>query len=228
MKHMILALCLCLSAHPVFSAHLNRNLTPEEIAQCKSYYHSGKYFKDIEHKTNEAKAYLERQRLERKQKKLALILEIDDVALSQYQNWERLNFTHNTQALTVAKMLGNATAIAPVHALYQYALDHHIAVFFISQRPNTPEIMLSTANNLKNAGYLLWDELILQPIEKQQSVQEFKTQARQKIALEYDILLNIGTQEADVQGGFAEVRIKLPTVQTAVERMSAPTLSAFY
>jgi predicted secreted acid phosphatase len=180
--------------------------------QHKQYFESGAYFKEIEKKLFDGKEYLDRQLQQPRQNRLAIVLDIDETALSNYRHLERLSFTQNVPALTGAMMLANAEPIPAVLGLYRYATEHKIAVFFISSRPNTPEFLAVTMQNLKNAGYNHWQELILKPIEKDEiPVHEFKTNARRQIAAQgYDIVLNIGDQEADLQGGYAEVRLKIP------------------
>ena len=108
-------------------------------------------------------------------------------------------------------MLAGAQALNPVLDLYREAIDNNIAVFFVSERPNTPEIMSATSNNLRKAGFDKWQEIMLKPIDNDESIQEFKTKARRLIVAKgYDVLLNIGDQNMDLQGGFAEVKIKIP------------------
>ena len=179
--------------------------------QLREYYQSGKYFKDLESALQEAKSYLQRQTKQARPHPLAIVLDIDETALSNYHDLERLYFTRNTQALTGAYMLAGAQALNPVLDLYREAIDNNIAVFFVSERPNTPEIMSATANNLRKAGFDKWQEIMLKPIDNDESIQEFKTKAtRLIVAKGYDVLLNIGDQNMDLQGGFAEVKIKIP------------------
>jgi predicted secreted acid phosphatase len=189
-----------------------KKLTAEQQAQIKTYYESGKYFNEIENKLVDAKEYLDRQLQMERQNRIAMVLDVDETAISNFRHFERLHFTQNVIALTGAVMLANSEPILPVLNLYQYAISKNVAVFFISSRPNTPEIMITTANNLKKAGFQQWEELILKPLDKEEiSIEEFKTNTRRRITtLGYDIVLNIGDQEADLQGGFAQVRLKLP------------------
>ncbi len=189
-----------------------KTLTSQQRQEMKVYYESGAYFSEIEKKLVDAKEYLDRQLQQKRMNRVAMVLDVDETALSNYRTLERLSFTHNTSALTAALMLANADPIPPVLALYQYAIAHNVAVFFISSRPNTPEFLAVTDKNLKAAGYSKWDELVLKPIEKDEvSVQDFKVNTRRRItSLGYDIVLNIGDQEADLEGGFAEARLRLP------------------
>lgn len=202
---------LLLIALPI-EAKINNNLSNyPQNQQLREYYQSGKYFKDLELALGEAKTHIQRQAENSRSNRLAIVLDIDETALSNYHDLERLYFTRNSQALTGAYMLAGAEALAPVLDLYQEALANEITVFFISERPNTPEIMSATANNLRRAGFSEWGEVILKPIDNDESIQEFKTKARKHIIAQgYDILLNIGDQNMDLQGGFAEIKVKIP------------------
>lgn len=193
-------------------AKINNNLTNyPQNQRLREYYQSGKYFKDLELALEEAKTHIQRQAKRARSNRLAIVLDVDETALSNYHDLERLYFTRNSQALTGAYMLAGAEALIPVLNLYQEALANEITVFFISERPNTPEIMSATANNLRQAGFLEWGEIILKPIDNDESIQEFKTKARKQIMAQgYNILLNIGDQNMDLQGGFAEIKVKIP------------------
>ncbi len=178
----------------------------------KQYYESGLYYKEIEHLLVDAKDYLDRQLLQKRPNPLAIVLDVDETALSNYRGLERNAFTSNTSAVTAIMMQANAEPILPVLQFYQHAINKNVAIFFISSRPNSPELVDVTSKNLKNAGYSTWKELILKPLDKdKQSIQEFKTNTRRHIMAQgYDIILNIGDQQADLEGGYAEARVRLP------------------
>lgn len=185
-----------------------KKLTPEKL---KSYYESGQYYKEMGRNLNDAKEYLDRQLQSERLNPLAIVLDIDETTLSNYQDLERFGFTHNTQALTAAFMLGQSPAIEPVLNLYEYAIQRGVHVFFISERLNTPEIISKTVQNLKQAGYTKWDNLILKPLDSKQTDQEFKIATRRYIASQdYDIIMNVGDQDSDLKGGYAEIKVKIP------------------
>lgn len=212
MKHsslIVLALLfLSLGAQAKIANNLNNHPQGERL---RDYYQSGRYYKEMEQTLFEAKSYLRRQAKDNRPNQLAIVLDIDETALSNYQDLERLYFTRNPQALTAAYMLAGADPISPVLELYQEAINNNVAVFFVSERPSTPEIMSVTVNNLRKAGFEKWQEVILKPIDNDQSIQDFKTKARRHIAAQgFDIILNVGDQNSDLQGGYAEVKIKIP------------------
>ena len=102
--------------------------------------------------------------------------------------------------------------IAPTLDLYQFAQRHNVTVFFISGRPQTPEIASATSKNLRKAGYENWKALILYPLQDESlTIAKFKSQARKLIQEQgYDIVLNIGDQKSDLEGGYAETAILVP------------------
>lgn len=178
----------------------------------KQYYESGAYFKEIQKQLAEAQDYLDRQLRLKNTNRLAVVLDIDETCLSNYHAMERLSFTTNTSAISAIFMQANAQPILPVLQFYQYALNKNVAVFFISSRPNSPEFLAATTQNLKNAGFTAWEEIFLKPLAQDNlDTQTFKTATRKHItSLGYDIILNIGDQTADLEGGFAQARVKLP------------------
>ncbi len=205
-----LFLIALLGALPGFALATTQTAPSRE--QLREYYQTGKYHNDVENKIAAAKQYLDAQLEHPRPNKLAIVLDIDETALSNYRDLERLAFTRNTQAMTGAYMMGTAEPMLSTLHLYQYAIERGVAVFFISERPNTTELMTITARNLKAAGFEQWQELILKPLDNEKlSTQEFKTKARHHISLQgYDIILNVGDQESDLKGGYAEVKVKLP------------------
>lgn len=208
-RFFLLALLIfCVDVHAKIENNLNNH---PKGARLREYYQSGKYFTEMEQTLSEAKGYLQRQAKQPRPHRLALVLDIDETALSNYQDLERLYFTRNPQALTAAYMMAGAQPISPVLSLYQEAINNNVAVFFVSERPNTPEIMSVTVNNLRKAGFSQWEEVILKPLDNDQSIQEFKTKTRRHITAHgFDIILNVGDQSSDLQGGYAEVKIKIP------------------
>lgn len=186
--------------------------TPPQPSELKQYYDSGKYLQEVVKKTTEAQEYLDSQLRYARKGQLAMVLEVDETALSNYAALERMQFTQNGQALASTFMLGQGTPISPILALYEHALKNKIAVFFVSSRPNTPEMIDATVKNLKAAGYHDWQELVLMPVENSPAtIADFKTHARRHISAQgYEILLNISSHEPDLLGGYAEIKVKLP------------------
>ena len=138
--------------------------------------------------------------------KPAIVLDIDETSLSNYSGLVASNFSSAGTAIPAAA--GTGTAIAPTLALYKDARARGVAVFFVTGRPSL--IDAATQSNLKSAGYSNgWDGLQYKPTD--QGTEAFKSAARAAIeARGYEILLNMGDQESDLDGGHADRAFKLP------------------
>jgi predicted secreted acid phosphatase len=191
---------------------------------CKG--NEGCYAKDLDRQADLAIAYL-RQRTAhaRSDEKLALVLDIDETSLS---NWEEMRTADNDDPngddfgyiaadwnAWVAKK--EATAIGATLRVYHEAAKRGVSVFFITSRRQDEDPQkdqtAATAENLKAVGYDHWDGLALRgPHPKTQSVTDFKSGERRKIAQAgYHIILNIGDQMSDLNGDpQAECSVKLP------------------
>jgi HAD superfamily, subfamily IIIB (Acid phosphatase) len=138
--------------------------------------------------------------------KPAIVLDIDETSLSNYSGLVATNFAGAGTAGPAAS--GTGTALEPTLALYKAARARGVAVFFITGRPQ--EIAQVTADNLKRAGYDQgWDGLQFKPAD--QATAAYKAGARAAIERDgYTIVLNLGDQESDLDGGHAERAFKLP------------------
>jgi hypothetical protein len=126
--------------------------------------------------------------------KPAIVLDIDETSLSNYSGLAASNFSSAGTAIPAAA--GTGTAIAPTLALYKDARARGVAVFFVTGRPSL--IDAATQSNLRSVGY-------------NQGTEAFKSGARAAIqAKGYDIVLNMGDQESDLDGGHADRDFKLP------------------
>ena len=96
--------------------------------------------------------------------------------------------------------------IAPTLALYKDARSHRVAVFFVTGRPSA--IQSQTEGNLHAAGYDGWTGISFKPGG---GTEAFKSSERAKIERQgYDIVVNMGDQESDLDGGHADRAFKLP------------------
>jgi predicted secreted acid phosphatase len=86
-----------------------------------------------------------------------------------------------------------------------------VRVFFITGRPDRFNLRAATIKNLKEAGYDGWQELIMRPISSPGSVTEYKSKARGDIeGQKYKIVINVGDQQSDLDGGFAVKTSRVP------------------
>ena len=105
--------------------------------------------------------------------------------------------------------MGQATALAPTLGLVRRARELGVAVFFITGRPR--DLRPATERNLRTQGYVWQRVILLPPGAHFASAVDFKAPERRKIAeLGYTILLTMGDQQSDLDGGYAEKTFKLP------------------
>ncbi len=178
------------------------------------YHDSGEYQKDQSKVVDQAMLYLKNRLANEKKtnsdKKLAIVLDIDETSLSNYPDMLRLNFGGTFGEIDNAENHGNDPVIEPTLKLYNYAKANNVAVFFVTGRTDSSKD--PTMKNLVNAGYQKWDGLQLKPENyHEKSASIYKIGEREKIEkLGYDIVLNMGDQESDLMGGHADKTFKLP------------------
>lgn len=191
---------------------------PENLSCAKQsiimYYQSGKFETDVSHVVKDAEKYLlnridENNNLP-KPHKLAVILDIDETSLSNFVEHKKHDFAELSEFINDSYLKNDATVIKPVLQLYNMASRSGVDVFFVSSRPN--KLRAYTIKTLQNVGYVGWKGLYLpNEEEKQIGSQKYKTNIR-KILIEkgYDIVLNVGDQDTDLIGGYAERTYKIP------------------
>ncbi|HVE43795.1 MAG TPA: HAD family acid phosphatase [Gammaproteobacteria bacterium] len=188
---------------------------PDNIALTKkkllSYHDSQAYIKDLNDIIQEAIIYLKLRLKERNfTGKPAIVLDIDETALSNYKSIVELDFGGTLKEIRANQDKGEDPAIAPTLALYRFAKSQHVAVFFLTGRQEYERS--ATAANLKRAGYENWDGLILRS-KKEASLPAaaYKKAARAELEKQgYEIILNIGDQFSDLSGGHSDKAFKLP------------------
>ena len=105
--------------------------------------------------------------------------------------------------------MARAEPIRPVLALARLARDRGVDVFFLTGR--LERLRAATEANLRAAGFE-WTRLILKPDDlTTKSAADFKAPERKKLQDQgYTVIVNIGDQMSDLDGGFAERTYKLP------------------
>ena len=181
----------------------NLGLLKDEI---KTYYADGSY--EAEAKCVGAQA-MKQLKKHIGQPQTAIVLDIDDTSLLTYKHMLATDFGYNPKAWNIWAAKAEAPAIEPTLALVQQAHQQGTAVFFITGRK---EYLRSvTTQNLLNAGYSDWVELIMKPNNDKRTADAYKTAERKKITdAGYSIVVNMGDQLSDLSGGYAENTFKLP------------------
>ncbi len=182
----------------------------------RRYHDTGAYSRDLTREVKLAERYLLQRLKENKTsahpKKLAIVFDIDETALSNYSKMEHLDFGGTLNQERHLYKDGKDPVIKPTLNLFKLAKQNQVAVFFVTGRPEMDRVL--TVQNLHLAGYQNWDGLILENNRYHKSYQSaipFKSQARKKIIDQgYDIVLSMGDQASDLQGGYADQTFQLP------------------
>jgi predicted secreted acid phosphatase len=182
---------------------------PAAPAEIRAYHDSGEWNSDTTKQVSRAKTFVKgwlKAHRKPRPKKPAIVLDIDDTALSLYKCAEARDF----EDASLCAVQSNLPAVRQVRSLYKYARSRKVAVFFITGRPE-PLRELS-AKNLRSAGYTGKLDLTLKPTSyKDESVIPYKSGARKKIERRgYRILANLGDQRSDLKGGYSLKTYKLP------------------
>ncbi|WP_131781322.1 HAD family acid phosphatase [Legionella gresilensis] len=197
---------------------LNAVAEPPNLSWVKKeievYHDSGAYQRELTTVIEEARQYLLNQVALNKQrqtkKELALVLDIDETSLSNYDKLARRNFMGTREVIHNEILAADSAPIKPMLALYQDALKNGIKVFFVTGR--TESECDATQKNLLVAGYKDWAGLYCKPDNyNSYSIVKFKTKMRKLITEKgYTVVATIGDQYSDLLGGFAKKEFKLP------------------
>lgn len=182
--------------------------------QLIKYHDSGEYNADMAKVVKAAECYIT-SRLQEKdaaKKKYAIVLDIDETSMSAYKHMVEYDFGRPMPKFGEEIQKGDEEVIPSTLDLYNFAKKNNISVFFISGRPVSWYQL--TAANLNKAGYKNFDGLLLRPNnynDTYKSIVPFKSEMRKElVAKGYDILVNMGDQNSDLAGGFADHTYKLP------------------
>lgn len=201
----------------LFSPHTTRvsHEHSELITALIDYHDSGAYERDLAGVGEEALAYV--RALPPADTKQAMVLDIDETSL--FNQWSALvdpEYGYDPQAWDAWIADACAPAIESTLAVFEAARKRGIDVFFITGRhPDQEDV---TVKNLEKAGYGDFAEVYVEPRAKGRSdnlvfpeASAFKTATRWSITERgWEIVLNMGDQLSDVQGGFARKTFKLP------------------
>ncbi len=190
---------------------LNLAYVKQEFIQ---YHDSGEYDHQIEAVAKEVMYYLrfrinQNKRIKHPQR-LAIVFDIDETVLTNYPDMVRLNFGGTLQEIDQLESQGHDPAIPATQVLYRYAIQHGVAVFFITGRKEYERA--ATARNLAKVGFERYAGLYLkQNNYRGKSAATYKIAQRIKIEkMGYDIVENVGDQKSDLSGGHADMVFKLP------------------
>jgi acid phosphatase len=201
-------------ATPAFVATPSLVETKREVA---AYVDSGRYEAEVTAMLDQARAFLASRAA--RGGKLAIVLDVDETALSNLtslraNDWGFIvggpcDLPRGPCGLLAWIAMAQSPPIKPVLALARFARDRGMAIFFLTGRPE--RLRAVTERNLQAAGYE-WTGVLLKPDALNiPSAVDFKAAERRRLVAEgYTIVVNIGDQMSDLDGGFAERTYKLP------------------
>ena len=177
------------------------------------YIHSGLYDRDIwrmqRHGLSMLRTAYQNNSSSEKPQQLAVVFDIDETLLSNRKSMQHYGFGGDQQVFDHMVSAANASVIQPIAELYVWAKQHHMKVYLITGRPN--DLRKATIRNLHKAHLAHWDGLYFWPRHSKLSIQEFKSSKRQDIERGgVKIVLNVGDQMSDLNGGYAQHILKLP------------------
>lgn len=184
----------------------------EAKAAVRRYHDSGDYERELAMVANEAQTWIAARAARRSEhERLAVVLDIDETVLSNYPHMLAEDFGYHAEAWDAWVARAEAPALAPVWEVYATARRLGVEVLFITGR-REPRDRAGTELNLRRQGMGEYARLVMAPeAGPRLTAAARKTEMRRALAAEgFVIIANIGDQESDLAGGFAERRFKLP------------------
>jgi acid phosphatase len=194
-------------------AELHRDLTIPNMYLVKenmrAYHKSGQYAREIDTIAGQAQAYLEKNLPRCRDKKPAMVLDIDETVLSNYPHINEFDFGYIPKEWSAWILRGEAPALNGPRELFRYARQNEVSVFFITGRAEKERP--ATLKNLAREGFEGWQELVMKGDDDHTPTGVFKAEQRRRLTeAGYTILVNMGDQASDLEGGYAEAVFKLP------------------
>src|SRR5262245_50163836 len=182
-------------------------------------YQAGNYNDDIKLVLADARGHFE-QRADQVRRP-AIVLDIDETSLSNWQNIKANNFGFIKGGPCSEEpnlacgfdewiLKASAPAIPPTLEFFNSVIVKNVAVFFITGRRDSQR--QATLWNLDRAGFQGWARLITRSDDDHnETIVPYKSGERKKIENEgYTIIANVGDQQSDLDGGSAECTFKIP------------------
>jgi len=213
-NHLTLNLTLSLSFF-LFSCAtekpVNLSIAREEV---KQYYESGKFEEELNKVITDAKQKFDKAEFTDSS---VVIFDIDETALNNYGLAEQMGFGYVYELNKKWNAELKAPAIKQVKELYDFLLSKGAKIIFLTGR-NFPEYK-ATYDNLKLAGYTVFDTLITQmDNEREMTAKDYKSNKRVELTKNgYDIIGTVGDQWSDLEGEYHGIQIKIPNYLYLIE-----------
>lgn len=205
---LLLALAVALLAPLPAAPPRNLNLAKDEVYL---YINSGKYGRELTKVAVKAGKYLAKRVAKplKEGEKRAIVFDIDETTLTNLSHMTAHDFGYVPAVWKNWVASGQARAIVPVQLVYDVAVRNNVDVFFITARGESERA--ATERNLRQVGYATWARIYFKADDSEFPSRAYKTGIRRQIEADgYTIIANIGDQESDLAGGFAQRTFKLP------------------
>lgn len=199
-----LALASCASP-----THEPPNLFPLK-QQIRAYVDSGQYLRDVAEVAERAGRWLEKRAAIRSwAESLTVVFDLDETLFLNWPQLSRQDFGYVREAWDKWVESAEAPAVEPVREVYRTARRLGLDVIFLTGRPE--RMRAATERNLRAIECAEYALLICRPEEARGTSAAFKTAERAKLAAAGRVIIaNLGDQQSDLTGGFAERTFKLP------------------
>lgn len=187
---------------------------PQNLSTLKreigAYVESGRYRQEVDAVAAEARSWIA-ERAARGGSWLTVVFDLDETLLDNWPHIRAMDFGYVVPEWERWVDEAKAPAIEPVREVYREARRRGVDVVYITGRAERGRA--GTERNLRAIDCADYVALICKPDADQGSSAAYKTAARQNLVREgRTIIANIGDQESDLVGGFAERVFKLPNV----------------
>lgn len=142
--------------------------------------------------------------------KLAIVLDVDETAVSNIAQLRGSTYCFVREDWNEWVDVGVPVELPGIRSLYDYARKHDVAVVFLSGRKESQRE--DTERVLKAAGLGDWERVLLrEPSEDKLTAAEFKSARRAQLEAEgFTVVLTVGDQQSDLDGGHAEHAVLIP------------------
>lgn len=178
------------------------NYLPNDPSQgtraLKAFYNSGSYYTVFSEITASARDYIDRTlpTIDVNKEDIA-IFDIDDTALSTWEILNKGDFTWDPQRFRDFVLGAKCKRLEPALSLFNYLRSHNIPVVFVTSRSD--DLREATERNLKDEGFVGYQQLIMRPSDSSDSAKVFKDRIRTRLRdAGKSIVLSIGDHLEDL------------------------------
>ncbi len=183
------------------------NLDPHK-QQLRAYVESGDYRREIDAVARQAQRWIE-ERTARGGAGLTVVMDLDETLLWNWPHMAENDFGYRPTAWIQWVAEGRAPAIDSVREVYRAARRLGVDVVFLTGRRERDRP--GTEKNLRAIDCADYVALICKPDDDRGTSGAYKTRERERLTrVGRTIIANLGDQQSDLAGGFAERTFKLP------------------